>query len=34
MFNSGFLIEFCSLKINLIGISYNWVYWAWDTKRC
>jgi len=22
------------LKIDLIGISYNWVYWAWDTKTC
>jgi len=25
MFNSGYLIEFVCLKINLIGISYNWV---------
>jgi len=20
--------------IDLTGISYNWVYWAWDTKTC
>jgi len=26
MFNSGYLIEFVCLKIDLIGISYNWVY--------
>jgi len=32
MFNSGYLIEFVCLKIDLIGISYYWVYWAWDTK--
>jgi len=31
MFNYGYLIEFV---IDLIGISYNWVYWAWDTKTC
>jgi len=29
MFNFGYLIEFVCLKIDLIGISYNWVYWAW-----
>jgi len=34
VFNSGILIEFVCLKIDLIGISYNWVYWAWDTKTC
>jgi len=34
MFNSGYLIEFMCLKIDLIGISYNGVYWAWDTKTC
>jgi len=34
MFNSRYLIEFVCLKIDLIGISYNWVYWAWDTKTC
>jgi len=33
MFNFGYLIEFVLLKIDLIGISYNWVYWAWDTKN-
>jgi len=26
VFNSGYLIEFVCLKIDLIGISYNWVY--------
>ena len=26
MFNYGYLIEFVCLKIDLIGISYNWVY--------
>ena len=26
MFNSGYLIEFVCLKIDLIGISYYWVY--------
>jgi len=26
MFNSGYLIEFVCLKIDLIGISYNLVY--------
>jgi len=31
VFNSGYLIEFVCLKIDLIGISYNWVYLAWDT---
>ena len=25
MFNFGYLIEFVCLKIDLIGISYNWV---------
>ena len=25
MFNSGYLIEFMCLKIDLIEISYNWV---------
>jgi len=34
VFNSGYLIEFVCLKIDLIGIFYNWVYWAWDTKTC
>jgi len=34
MFNSGYLIEFVCLKIDLIGIYYNWVYWAWDSKTC
>jgi len=34
MFNYGYLIEFVCLKIDLIGMSYNWVYWAWDTKTC
>jgi len=34
MFNYGYLIVFVCLKIDLIGISYNWVYWAWDTKTC
>jgi len=34
MFNSGYLIEFVCLKIDLIGISYYWDYWAWDTKTC
>ena len=26
VFNSGYLIEFVCLKIDLIEISYNWVY--------
>jgi len=26
MFNYGYLIEFVCLKIDLTGISYNWVY--------
>ena len=26
VFNSGYLIEFVCLKIDLIGISYDWVY--------
>jgi len=26
MFNYGYVIEFLCLKIDLIGISYNWVY--------
>jgi len=26
MFNYRYLIEFVCLKIDLIGISYNWVY--------
>ena len=26
MFNYGYLIEFVCLKIDLIGISYKWVY--------
>jgi len=26
VFNSGYLIEFVCLKIDLIGISYNWVH--------
>jgi len=26
MFNSGYLVEFVCLKIDLIGISYYWVY--------
>jgi len=30
----GILIEFLCLKIGLIEISYNWVYWASDTKTC
>jgi len=30
----GILIEFMCLKIDLIGISYNWVYWASCTKTC
>jgi len=34
MFNSGYLIEFVCLKIDFIGIFYNWVYWTWDTKTC
>jgi len=34
MFNYGYLIEFVCLKIDLIEISYNWVYWASDTKTC
>jgi len=34
MFNFGYLIELLYLKFDLIGISYYWVYWAWDTKTC
>jgi len=29
-----FFIESCSSKIDLIWISYNCVYWAWDRKTC